>query len=91
MVTDERHRRRGAAAVVLGHLAQRALRLGAPNIYLAVELLELLDSPKTAAELAAGLGISINAVRKRLTTLRAADLVVQHGGHGQHTTYQRTT
>jgi predicted ArsR family transcriptional regulator len=75
MVTDERHRRRGAAAVVLGH----------------AELLELLDSPKTAAELAAGLGISINAVRKRLTTLRAADLVVQHGGHGQHTTYQRTT
>jgi ATP-dependent DNA helicase RecG len=53
------------------------------------ELLELLDAPRTVAELAAALGITQNAVRLRLARLRTANQVTQHGGHGQHTTYQR--
>jgi N-acetylglutamate synthase len=36
MATDATHRRRGAASVVLTHLAQHALALGASNLYLAV-------------------------------------------------------
>ena len=54
------------------------------------ELLELLTTSKTVAELAAELGISANAVRKRLTSLRSAGLVTQHGGRGRHTTYERS-
>ena len=54
------------------------------------ELLELLTNKKTVDELAAELGISPNAVRKRLTSLRSAGLVIQHGGRGRHTTYERS-
>ncbi len=54
------------------------------------ELLDLLTTSKTVAELAAELGISANAVRKRLTSLRSAGLVTQHGGRGRHTTYGRS-
>ena len=41
-------------------------------------------------ELAEELAISVNAVRKRLTLLRSAGLVTQHGGPGRHTTYERS-
>ncbi len=69
--------------------AQRPVEIiGAPNGR-RVELLELLDAPRTVTELATALGISLNAVRKRLARLRANGQVTQHGGHGQHTTYQR--
>jgi ATP-dependent DNA helicase RecG len=53
------------------------------------ELLKLLTTPKTVGELAEQLAISVNAVRKRLTSLRSAGLVTQHGGPGRHTTYER--
>jgi ATP-dependent DNA helicase RecG len=52
-------------------------------------LLSQLTTPKTVAELASTLGISANAIRKRLAPLRAAGLVTLQGGRGQHTTYQR--
>ena len=54
------------------------------------ELLKLLTTPKTVGELADELAISVNAVRKRLTSLRSAGLVTQHGGPGRHTTYERS-
>jgi ATP-dependent DNA helicase RecG len=50
-------------------------------------LLGALSTPKTVAELAASLGLSANAIRKRLVPLRAAGLVTLQGGRGQHTTY----
>jgi ATP-dependent DNA helicase RecG len=52
-------------------------------------LLSQLSTPKTVAELASTLGVSANAIRKRLAPLRAAGLVTLQGGRGQHTTYQR--
>jgi ATP-dependent DNA helicase RecG len=52
-------------------------------------ILSVLSTPKTVAELAASFGVSTNAIRKRLTPLRAAGLVTLEGGRGQHTTYQR--
>ena len=54
------------------------------------ELLMLLTKPKTVGELAGELAISVNAVRKRLTSLRSAGLVTQHGGPGRRTTYERS-
>ena len=35
------------------------------------------------------LGVSANAIRKRLAPLRAAGLVTVQGGRGGHTTYHR--
>jgi ATP-dependent DNA helicase RecG len=55
------------------------------------DVLELLTTPKTVGELADELEISVNAVRKRLKSLRSADLVTQHGGPGRRTTYERTS
>jgi ATP-dependent DNA helicase RecG len=54
------------------------------------ELLKLLTTPQTVGELAEQLAISVNAVRKRLTSLRSAGLVTQHGGPGRRTTYERS-
>jgi ATP-dependent DNA helicase RecG len=54
-------------------------------------LLGLLGTPKTLAELAQTLGVTDNAVRKRLDRLRAAGLVTRLGGRGQRTTYTRAT
>ncbi len=54
------------------------------------ELFDFLATPKTSAEIANALGITVNAARKRLAVLRSANKVTQHGGSGQHTTYQRT-
>jgi ATP-dependent DNA helicase RecG len=52
-------------------------------------LLSFLSTPKTVAELATYFGASPNAIRKRLSPLRAAGLVTLQGGRGQHTTYKR--
>ena len=54
------------------------------------ELLKLLTTPQTVGELAEQVAISVNAVRKRLTSLRLAGVVTQHGGPGHHTTYERS-
>lgn len=54
------------------------------------ELPALLTTPKTVGELANDLAITVNAVRKRLATLRSAGLVTQHGGAGRRTTYVRS-
>ena len=54
------------------------------------DLLALLASPKTVGELADDLAISVNAVRKRLTLLRSDGLVIQRGGPGRRTTYERS-
>ncbi len=53
MATHPRHRRRGAAAVVLGSLADRAVQLGAENLYLAV-----MESNVGARELYSRVGFS---------------------------------
>jgi ATP-dependent DNA helicase RecG len=53
------------------------------------ELLDVLERAETVTALANVLGLSRNAVHKRLATLRAKGLVAIVGGPGQTTTYVR--
>jgi ATP-dependent DNA helicase RecG len=50
----------------------------------------LLDGPRTVNDLEVNLSLAGPTIRKALRELNRRDLVRQHGGRGQHTTYSRT-
>lgn len=49
----------------------------------------LADGPRTAADLAAQTQQPIHTIRRALRALREQGLILQHGGQGRPTTYQR--
>ena len=53
------------------------------------EILNVLATPATAAEIARAAGISLNATQKRLTSLRKKGVVFMSEHQGQRTTYSR--
>ena len=55
------------------------------------QLLAVLDAQLSVKEIAAALGLSNNAIHKRLASLRAKGLVTMEGGKGQPSTYRRAT
>jgi ATP-dependent DNA helicase RecG len=84
-INASRSRSRFDESRPLGPSASRPLSPTGPSRRIGTErseLLELLTTPKTVGELAQQLAISVNAVRKRLTSLRSDGLVTQHGGPG---------
>jgi predicted HTH transcriptional regulator len=53
------------------------------------EILNVLATPATAAEIARAAGISLNATQKRLTSLRKKGVLLMSDHQGQRTTYSR--